>query len=56
MKCTHDDCFTCPYPDCIIGLHEALYDPKKAEERKQYRKEYYRQYYQRKKAERMAKK
>lgn len=19
MKCKHNDCFTCPYPDCIIG-------------------------------------
>lgn len=19
MKCEHDDCFTCPYPDCIKG-------------------------------------
>ena len=19
MKCGHDDCFTCPYPDCIWG-------------------------------------
>lgn len=18
MRCTHDDCFTCPYPDCVM--------------------------------------
>lgn len=22
MKCTHDDCSTCPYPDCIKDEHE----------------------------------
>ena len=21
MKCTHDDCSTCPYPDCIKDEH-----------------------------------
>lgn len=19
-RCKHDDCFTCPYPDCIAGV------------------------------------
>ena len=21
-KCTHEDCFTCPYADCIAIIHE----------------------------------
>lgn len=22
MKCNHNDCFTCPYPDCVIGNNQ----------------------------------
>lgn len=50
MKCEHNDCFTCPYPDCIIGLSEVCVDEKKLQERRQKRKEYQRQYYLKKKA------
>ena len=55
MKCNYDDCFTCPYPDCVIGLHEVLYDPQKLEERRLKRKEYERQYYLKRKAKKVAK-
>ena len=24
MKCGHDDCFSCPYPDCIIDDQAAM--------------------------------
>jgi len=24
MKCKHKDCFTCPYPDCILNSVEAV--------------------------------
>lgn len=50
MKCEHDDCFTCPYPDCVMGVNEVCYDQKKIAERRAKRKEYQRQYYLRKKA------
>ena len=41
MGCGHDDCFTCPYEDCIDG--ETKEKPK---ERKKYdRKPYYKQWY-----------
>ena len=47
-KCDHDDCFTCPYEDCISSK-----DPKKKrpgrkrlppEERKRHRREHQRKY------------
>lgn len=56
MRCNHNDCFTCPYPDCVIGLHEVnIVDKTKLEERRRKRKEYDRKRYAKKKAERMAK-
>ena len=46
MKCTHNDCFTCPYPDCILDERDAVVDLAKLEERRRKRKEYDKQYYQ----------
>lgn len=48
MTCTHNDCFTCPYPDCIVE-GRVKYQPKKKRGRKklspevlaQHRREYY---------------
>ena len=37
MKCEHDDCFTCPYSDCIREGRKKKYSKN--------RKEYQRQYY-----------
>lgn len=37
MKCKHDDCFTCPYPDCIVGSGMAYTDPVKLEASRQKR-------------------
>jgi len=44
MSCNHDDCFTCPYPDCV---HDAKARRPKLtpEERKERRKAYLRRYY-----------
>lgn len=28
MKCNHNDCFTCPYPDCIKGVRVKKEKPK----------------------------
>lgn len=50
MKCKHDDCFTCPYPDCIIGSAAAYKDPKKLEESRRKRQEYQKEYYRKRKA------
>ncbi len=50
MKCNHSDCFTCPYPDCVMGLNDAATDPKKLEERRRKRKEYQHKLYLRRKA------
>ena len=51
MKCNHNDCFTCPYPDCVIGLNEACYSVETLERRRKRRKEYQRQYYLRRKVQ-----
>ena len=51
MKCKHDNCFTCPYPDCIIDARDAVVDLAKQEERKRKHKEYYAKYYEQHKAE-----
>lgn len=51
MKCRHDDCFTCPYPDCVIGARDAVVDPEKLKERREKRREYDRRYYQEHKKE-----
>ncbi len=50
MKCNHNDCFTCPYPDCILGSKDACYSPEKLEERRKRRKEYQHQQYLKRKA------
>lgn len=47
MKCEHDDCFTCPYPDCIDGT--GTYENKErkkrtAEERREYQRRYYQEH------------
>lgn len=34
-RCNHDDCFTCPYPDCVKD------QPKAEKDRKDYQKKYY---------------
>lgn len=44
MKCKHNDCFTCPYPDCIAGSSMAYADPSKLEESRQKRVEYSREH------------
>lgn len=54
MTCKHYDCFTCPYPDCIVSTRDACLNPDKLKERALKRKEYQRQYYLKKKAKRMA--
>lgn len=48
MKCTHDDCFTCPYADCISQYgntqskrgRKPLSAEEKAKRRKAYNKTY----------------
>lgn len=51
MKCNHNDCFTCPYPDCIMGTNDAAYkDPVKLEKKKKRRRAYHREYYKIRKA------
>ena len=55
MKCEHDDCFTCPYPDCVLDVRDACYSPEKIAERIRKRKEYQRQWYQKRKAKKEAK-
>ena len=37
LKCEHDDCFTCPYSDCIKEGRIK----KKTKDRKEYQKKYY---------------
>lgn len=49
-KCNHDDCFTCPYPDCI-GERKAAPNkrgrkPISAEEKAKRKSAYAKQYYQ----------
>ena len=39
MNCTHDDCLTCPYTDCV-------YEKAKQPKRKRDRSEYYAKYYE----------
>jgi hypothetical protein len=56
MKCTHNDCFTCPYPDCIAGAKTV---PNKSvvkkDKAKIYKSEYDRQRYQKNKDKILAK-
>lgn len=49
MKCTHNDCFTCPYDDCICdlapkgttGKRKKLTQEEAKARRAQYNKKYY---------------
>ena len=50
MKCEHDDCFTCPYDDCIKGQGSIVKTKKKpyaqwSEEAKQRARENMKRYY-----------
>lgn len=59
MKCGHDDCFTCPYPDCISDVHVGPYakrgrKPLPPEEKAKRRKAYNKAYTEKHKAERHA--
>ena len=49
MRCNHNDCFTCPYPDCVIGSSQAYKDPAKLDEVRRKRKEYHKEYYKKRK-------
>lgn len=49
MKCKHNDCFTCPYPDCIAGSSMAYADPVKLEESRQKRVDSHKEYMKTKK-------
>ena len=49
MKCEHNDCFACPYPDCILSSRDACYSPEKIQERVQKRKEYQHEWYMKRK-------
>lgn len=52
MRCTYDDCFTCPYPDCVLESKDAiLKDSATREEKIEKRREYNRRYYQEHKKE-----
>ena len=50
-ECKHEDCFTCPYPDCIIGMGarkakaKRQPTPEEIEKRKEHRREWERNYY-----------
>ena len=55
MKCNHNDCFICPYPDCVLDAKDACYSPEKIRERIQKRKEYQHQQYLKRKAMKEAK-
>lgn len=41
MKCTHSDCFTCPYPDCIYTDNKNEPKPKQTFNRSEYWARYY---------------
>lgn len=42
MKCTHNDCLTCPYPDCIYEKEVTVTGkPKRTHERSEYWAKYY---------------
>ena len=53
MICEHDDCYTCPYPDCIASQESEVHKQKKKrgrkpmdpELKKKKRRAYCRQYY-----------
>ena len=40
MNCEHNDCFSCPYPDCVISESVACYSLEKRKERIRKQKEY----------------
>lgn len=53
MICEHDDCFTCPYPDCVAKYTSEVHRQKKKrgrkpidpEEKRQNRRAYSKEYY-----------
>ena len=50
MRCGHDDCFSCPYPDCILdGVNVADKKPKR---KPSSRSGYYRKWYEAHRTER----
>ena len=46
MKCTHTECLTCPYPDC---MYELAKEKGKAPKRTHARSEYWADYYEKNK-------
>ena len=50
-ECKHGDCFTCPYPDCVVGMGarkakaKRQPTPEEIEKRKEHRREWERNYY-----------
>lgn len=48
MSCLHDDCFTCPYPDCVSakGPYKSKAIPVDLERQRKSKSEYDKKYYQ----------
>lgn len=46
MKCGHDDCFTCPYPDCVSTALPKAVKKTPVDVKHRQRLEYYKTYYQ----------
>lgn len=46
-RCGHDDCFSCPYPDCLVKDHSdrRTYHQKYYAAHRDELREYHRQYY-----------
>lgn len=40
MKCTHNDCFSCPYPDCILPDVKIPPESKRAKLKRQQKENY----------------
>lgn len=55
MKCNYDDCFTCPYPDCILDMRKPRQSEEEKMQAKLKRSEYQRKYYAENKEEIQAK-
>lgn len=53
-KCMHDDCFTCPYPDCISNTEPVKHKPGRKklspEEKASRKREQHHQWYERNRA------
>lgn len=48
IGCLHDDCFTCPYPDCISAKGPSRHSPKEGpvDAKRKRKSEYDKLYYQ----------